>query len=83
MAADGEDPAEGSCRRVQAALFLESEAEIVVDARVVGARLQNAAVDALRLGQPPGSMVSECLLQRDFELLHREIPCLASFSYRA
>ena len=64
---DGEHPPE--CRRglVQAALILQREAEIVADAGVIGPRLQDAAVKALRLGQSPGALVGKSLSQRGLE----------------
>jgi hypothetical protein len=52
---------------LQAALILEDEAEIVGDAGVIGAGLQNAAVELLRLGQSSGAMVDKRLLQRGVE----------------
>ena len=64
---DGEHPLERRRGLVQLALVLEGEAEIVADARVIGPVLQNAAVKAFGLGQPPGALVGEGFLQRGFK----------------
>jgi hypothetical protein len=65
---NGHDPPEHRCGLVRLALTLEGDAESVIGAGVIGPDLQNSAVESFRLGQPPGSMVGNGLLQRGFEL---------------